>query len=109
MRLLLDTVHDALVVPAGAVRHGPSGDFVFVITPEHTASVRPIKVGASTGDRVAVDSGLKLDEQVVTEGGDRLTDGGPVRLPGARPADATTPAKPGAPAHKRGKRKAPQE
>jgi multidrug efflux system membrane fusion protein len=106
-RLLLDTLHDALVVPAAAVRHGPTGDFVFVITPQHTASVRPVKVGPSTADLVAIESGVELNEQVVTEGGDRLTDGGPVRLPGARPPGAAGGK--AATSRKRGTRGAPQQ
>jgi membrane fusion protein, multidrug efflux system len=108
VRLLLDTLHDALVVPAGAVRHGPAGDFVFIITAARTASVRQVKVGPAAGDRVAITSGLNVGEQVVTEGGDRLTDGGPVRLPAARPPTGAAGAT-GAPPHKRGKRGAPPQ
>jgi multidrug efflux system membrane fusion protein len=36
-------------------------------------------------DRTSITSGLKVGERVVTEGGDRLTDGGAVKLPGQRP------------------------
>ena len=71
--LLLDTEHGAVVVPAAALRHGPQGDFVFVVTPDHIAHVRRVQTGPATGDRIAIASGLDAGEQVVTEGGDRLT------------------------------------
>ena len=86
VQLQLDTVKQALVVPAASIRHGPQGDFVFVIDAENTAHVRTVKVGPSVDDRTSVTSGLQEGERVVTEGGDRLTDGSVVRLPGQMPA-----------------------
>jgi multidrug efflux system membrane fusion protein len=86
LRLLLDTAAGAVVVPAAALRHGPQGDFVFVVDAGHTAHVRRVHTGAMSGDRVAIADGLDAGEQVVTEGGDRLTEGAAVRLPGASPA-----------------------
>jgi multidrug efflux system membrane fusion protein len=86
LRLLLDTAAGAVVVPAAALRHGPQGDFVFVVDAGHTAHVRRVHTGAMSGDRVAIADGLDAGEQVVTEGGDRLTEGAAVRLPGAPPA-----------------------
>jgi multidrug efflux system membrane fusion protein len=82
VRLLLDTVHDAIVVPAPAVRHGPQGDYVYVIASDRTAHVRSVKVGPSVDDKISIASGLAVGENVVTEGGDRLVDGAIVRLPG---------------------------
>ena len=51
MQLQLDTLKQALVVPAAAIRHGPQGDFVFVVDAENTAHVRTVKVGPSVDDR----------------------------------------------------------
>jgi multidrug efflux system membrane fusion protein len=87
VRLQLDTLKDAVVVPAGAVRHGSSGDFVFVLQPNHTAAVRRIAQGPAYGDKLSIVNGLSAGEQVITEGGDRLTDGDEVQLPGDRPRD----------------------
>jgi multidrug efflux system membrane fusion protein len=44
--------------------------------------VRPVP---STTTQVSVTSGLKLGDKVITEGGDRLTEGGKVQLPGQAP------------------------
>lgn len=84
-QLQLDTMREAIVVPAAAVRHGPEGDFVYVIAKDDTAHVRLVKTGPADGDRTSIVSGLQVDERVVTEGGDRLTDGSAVRLPQTNP------------------------
>lgn len=86
VQLQLDTMRSAVVVPAAAVRHGPQGDFVYVIAKDDTAHVRLVKTGPAADDRTSISSGLQPGERVVTEGGDRLTDGSAVRLPTARTA-----------------------
>lgn len=85
VQLQVDTVKQAVVVPSNAIQHGPQGDFVFVVAEDNTAHIRPVKVGTSVEDRVAISEGLKEGERVVTEGGDRLTDGSVVKLPTQMP------------------------
>ncbi len=87
-RLLVDTQHNAVIVPTAAVRHGAPGDFVYVVTGavnKHVANMRAVKTGPATGDSVSITSGLNAGEVVVTAGGDRLTDKASVMLPGDRP------------------------
>ncbi|KTT22680.1 efflux RND transporter periplasmic adaptor subunit [Pseudacidovorax intermedius] len=90
VRLTLRTV-DALVVPVTAVRTGPKGPYVYVIREDRTVEVRPVKRGESTPEVIAITSGLKAGEMVVTEGGDRLNDGSRVQLQGERPATGPRP------------------
>ncbi|AVP58046.1 efflux RND transporter periplasmic adaptor subunit [Pulveribacter suum] len=71
-----------LLVPVTAVRTGPQGDYVYVIDEEQVARMRPVVRGMATVDRVLVTQGLQAGEQVVTEGGDRVKDGGKVQLAG---------------------------
>jgi multidrug efflux system membrane fusion protein len=80
VRLLIDTLKNAIVVPAAAVRHGPQGDFAYVVTPESTARIQAITTGPATADLISIASGLAIGDQVITEGGDRLTDGATVTL-----------------------------
>jgi membrane fusion protein, multidrug efflux system len=80
LSLLLDTIKGATVVPAAAVRSGANGDFAYVLNANHTVSVRAVKRGQANGDQLSITAGLKLAEQVITEGGDRLTDGAAVQL-----------------------------
>ena len=82
VRLLLDTLHDALVVPVTALRHGPDGDFVYVLDGDRTVSLRTVTAGLATADTVQITKGLSVGERVITEGADRLKDGARVVLPG---------------------------
>ncbi len=84
--LLVDTLQNQIIVPTTAVRHGPQGDYVWVLQPNQTVNSRPIKAGPATAETVSIASGLKAGETVITEGGDRLKDGGKVVLPGQNPA-----------------------
>ncbi len=89
LRLVLNTIEDAVVVPVTALRHGAKGDFVYVLNPkEKTVSQRAVTRGQATVDKVQIASGLKVGEQVITEGADRLRDGAKVTLPGDRPQGA---------------------
>ena len=82
VQLQVDTLKQAVVVPTNAIRHGPQGDFVFVIDQDNTAHITLVKIGPTSEDRVSIREGLKAGDRVVTEGGDRLTDGSVVHLPG---------------------------
>jgi len=83
VRLLLDTLHDAIVVPGAAMQQGASGSYVYVVTENSTAKMRSVKTGPSSGDLISVTSGLQPGETVVVDGADQLRDGARVILPGA--------------------------
>jgi len=85
VRVQLDTLNNAVVVPVTAVRTGPNGDFVWIVQPDQTVTMRPVKRGQTTATQVVILSGLSHCERVVTEGGDRLTEGGRILLPGQIP------------------------
>jgi len=94
VRLELRTIKDAVVVPVTALRHGSSGDYVYVLQDGQTASLRPVKRGIATVDKVQIESGLAAGEQVITEGADRIKDGARVTLPAQRPgADGEHPGR----------------
>ena len=96
VRLLLRSVEGAVVVPVTALRHGPSGDFVYVINDDRTVSVRAVERGVSTNETIALTQGLEVGERVVTEGGDRLKDGARVQLPSDRAASGVAGGRRGA-------------
>ena len=87
-RLLVDTLRDAIVVPTAAVQRGPQGTFVYLVTSEQTAELRPIVVAQAYKGETAVRQGLRKGELVVVEGGERLRPGLKVRL--VRQAPATS-------------------
>lgn len=90
VRLLLRTVSAAVVVPVTALRHGPNGDFVYVLKEGNTVELRNVTRGEAGVDNVVVASGLRTGEVVVTEGGDRLKDGARVQTSVERPAGAAS-------------------
>ncbi|MEO8020292.1 efflux RND transporter periplasmic adaptor subunit [Polaromonas sp.] len=89
VQLLVRTIENAVVVPVTAVRLGASGDYVYVLNAaERTVSLRPVKRGPATVDKIVISSGLAAGERVITEGADRLKDGARVVLPGDAPGGA---------------------
>ena len=88
VRVLLDVVHDATVIPTSALQRGANGLFVYVIATDRSVSVRAIKTGPTEGERVAVTSGLQIGETIVTDGADKLREGSKVELPGDAPPAA---------------------
>jgi multidrug efflux system membrane fusion protein len=106
VRLLVDTLKGVTVVPAAAVQRGAPGTFVYLLNSDRTVTVKPIKLGPTDGDRVAVASGLSPGDQVVIDGADKLRSGAAVApygpngaAVGGTPTDAaaaTTQPGPGA-------------
>lgn len=65
----------AIVVPVSAIRHGAQGDLLFVVGADHVAHMRPVHVGPSIGDDVAILRGVGAGDMIVSDGGDTLDDG----------------------------------
>jgi multidrug efflux system membrane fusion protein len=74
-RLLVDTRHNGLTVPASAVQQGPNGAYAYVINPGNTVESRPVKVAQISGGQALIDAGLKANEQVVVDGQYKLQAG----------------------------------
>ncbi|WP_434777131.1 MdtA/MuxA family multidrug efflux RND transporter periplasmic adaptor subunit [Neisseria sp. Ec49-e6-T10] len=72
VRMHVEDVQDAVLVPNNAVQHGRVGDFVWVINAENKVNVRTVTRGASDGKQTVLLTGLKAGEMVVTDGVERL-------------------------------------
>ena len=69
VRFILDTLKDATLVPSQAVQISQSGPFVFVVKPDNTVELRPVKPGQrQDGDLTVIESGVKPNEAVVVTG-----------------------------------------
>src|SRR5205085_6446897 len=69
VRFILDMLKSAPLVPSQAVQISQSGPFVFVVKPDNTVDLRPVKPGQrQEGDLTVVESGLQPDETVVVTG-----------------------------------------
>ncbi len=78
-RLLVDTRHNGLTVPAAVVQQGPKGPYAYVVNPDSTVAIRQIKVAQISDGQALIDSGLKANEQVVVDGQYKLQPGTHVR------------------------------
>jgi multidrug efflux system membrane fusion protein len=79
-RLLLDTRHSGLTVPAAVVQQGAKGPYAYVVNPDNTVAIRPIKVAQISDGQALIDSGLHANEQVVVDGQYKLQPGTHVTL-----------------------------
>ena len=91
-RLVLDTRHDALTVPAPALDQGPQGSFVWVIGQDGKVTPTPVQVRQIVRGTSLV-TGLNAGDKVVTNGQYGLTGGASVAVQdpaGAAAASATS-------------------
>jgi multidrug efflux system membrane fusion protein len=91
-KLLVNTIPNAILIPAAALQRSQQGNFVYIVKPDHTVEMRMVKVGATQGDLVAIDSNLKTGELVAVDGLDKLQQGSHVNVQmAANPPTGKTP------------------
>src|SRR6202167_2131473 len=78
--LLLNTLHNATLIPQAGVQRGAPGTYVYVVDAQQAVSVRKITLGAGDATNVVITNGLKPGEMVVVDGADKLKDGAKVLL-----------------------------
>lgn len=83
-RLLVDTLHDATLVPNQAIQRDAQGAFVYLLKPDQTIATNPVVVKVTDANTSAVD-GLEPDTVLVGDNFNKLTDGTKitVRKPGS--------------------------
>jgi len=86
VKLLVDTLQNAVLVPTPAVQSGAPGDYVYLVNADQTVSVHKVTQGPSDGKNTVILSGLSAGQQVVTDGMDRLSDGAKIKIASARSA-----------------------
>jgi membrane fusion protein, multidrug efflux system len=95
IKILVDTLDRAVLVPTSAVLNGAPGDYVYLANADDTVSVHKITPGPSDGNDTAILSGLSVGQTVVVDGTDRLSDGAKITVAGSRAATAPPPTEPG--------------
>ena len=80
VRLILDTLRRATLVPAAAVQMSAQGPYVYVIGPGNMAELRPVVPGQRQGAMMVIEKGLQPGERVVTLGQLAVMPGGRVRI-----------------------------
>ena len=83
VKLVLSTEKAAVLIPNQAAQISQQGPFVYVVKPDDTAELRPVKLGQRQGDNVVVTGGVAANECVVLTGQMLVRPGGKVRVDGA--------------------------
>jgi membrane fusion protein, multidrug efflux system len=91
VRLILDVLKNAKLVPGSAVQIGQNGPYVFVLKPDSTLELRQVKPGQTQGDLTVITDGVQPGEMVVTSGQLQLSPGMKVN---PRPDGSSGPEKP---------------
>jgi multidrug efflux system membrane fusion protein len=106
LRIRMEVVQGAVVVPLVGVQQGPRGAYAFVVKPDNTVEMRDLRLGAVTQSEAVVAEGLAEGENIVTSGALRLNPGSRVVpsepvAPATRAAPAGGPRPEGAPRRER--------
>lgn len=91
VRLLIDTLRDAVVVPTAAVQRGPSGPFAYVVGDGDVAAMRELRVVQQDDAQAVIEAGVNAGDRVVTTGFTRLTAGARVAVSEAGPPAGNAP------------------
>ena len=97
--VMVGASRSVITLPASAISYAPYGDSVFVVTDLKDPNDRPyrgvrqqfVKLGGTRGDQIAVVSGVKPGDEIVTSGVFKLRNGAAVHInnkvrPGNSPA-----------------------
>lgn len=76
--LLLDTLHNATLVPQSGIQRGAPGTYVYVVNADQTVSVRKVSLGPGDATNISITQGLAPGETIVVDGADKLKDGAKV-------------------------------
>jgi multidrug efflux system membrane fusion protein len=79
-RLLVETQHEATLIPTPAIQRNAQGAFVYLVNPDQTVAMHTISVGTTDGDMTAVE-GLKAGDVIAADNFDRLRDGVKIAAP----------------------------
>ncbi|MFM7273960.1 MAG: efflux RND transporter periplasmic adaptor subunit, partial [Gammaproteobacteria bacterium] len=90
VRIQVEMLKGALVVPQRAVQELQDLHTVAVVDGDGTVAIRTVQVGPRTGNLRVVESGLAAGDKVVVEGLQRLKNGMTVKASPARPSDEDT-------------------
>jgi multidrug efflux system membrane fusion protein len=91
VRLGVQTVKGALLIPLSAVNRGPNGQYAFVVGPDNKAIMKPITLVATQGQVAVIKSGIQAGDIVVTDGQMTLNAGSLVKVAHIAPVRTAAP------------------
>jgi multidrug efflux system membrane fusion protein len=105
VRLLVDTLSGAVIVPNAAIQQGAPGTYVYLAKSDGTVAVQKVVAGAADATNTAVTSGLSVGDEVVIDGTDRLRDGAHIVVRNNDTPPAAQPNPPPSQQNRRGGRR----
>jgi membrane fusion protein (multidrug efflux system) len=79
VRVPVGSMQTVVAIPVSALRKGPGGDQVFVVSPDQDGRTRvharQVESGAMLGDEIVIQSGLTVGERIAALGSFKLRDG----------------------------------
>ncbi len=78
VKILIEILHQATVVPTAAIQHSTAKDFVYVIHANNTVTTQEVVKGPTSGEYSVIKSGLLPGQKVVVNGADKLINGSTV-------------------------------
>jgi len=79
-RIQVGVLHGAVEAPVAAVQLGKVGNFVWVMDADKKVSMRAVKTGPRSGEKIVLTDGVKAGEMLITDGVDHLSDGAQVKV-----------------------------
>ncbi|HGN1705832.1 TPA: MdtA/MuxA family multidrug efflux RND transporter periplasmic adaptor subunit [Providencia rettgeri] len=80
VKMQVETLQDAVVIPTAALQMGNEGHYVWVLSDDNKVSKHAVTVGMQDSQQVVIESGLMANTKVITDGVDKLTDGTSVEV-----------------------------
>jgi multidrug efflux system membrane fusion protein len=80
VRLRIETLSQAMVIPTSAVQRGPTGTFSYVTGENNTVTAKPVTVTQQNETEAVIADGLSTSDRVVTTGFASLSDGAKVSV-----------------------------
>jgi membrane fusion protein, multidrug efflux system len=89
-RIIVETRPDGLTIPQAALRHGPRGDFMWIVKDDNTVQAQAVRVGQAADGRALIEpnKNVRRGQRVVTEGHFLLENGKHVEIEESAPPAA---------------------
>ncbi|WP_148449442.1 efflux RND transporter periplasmic adaptor subunit, partial [Providencia rustigianii] len=92
VKMQVETLQDAVVIPTAALQMGNEGHYVWVLSDDNRVSKHLVTVGIQDSQQVVIESGLNADTKVITDGVDKLIDGAQVEVVSNSPTTKNAPS-----------------
>ncbi|QMT60621.1 efflux RND transporter periplasmic adaptor subunit [Legionella sp. PC997] len=89
VKILVETLPQATVVPTAALQHTTTEDFIYVINEDNTVNIQTVILGPTLGDETVIKNGLLPNQRVVVNGADKLMNGAKVLVQKEYPASVS--------------------